>query len=538
MPNVQPPWTSFHKDAYLAFVLILVCYPVVMHTRRHRVESRLDWLSVYLVGLALLVMAQWAAGKIEFLGQAFVGVVYFLAAGLALYIGRLWTVWSPGHVERFLLGAFLVAGVFSAGIIYGQWAQVDMHPVWFSYVQSGERPFANLNQANNAGTLLLLGLISLAWLLLIGQVRSSLFMMAATFVIGAIVLSASRITFLSLILLLGAASVVTFRVSWLRVYRWLPFGIFVIFAGFLFAQQFGWDQSATNSNPLKRDLVGVRMAAYGAFWGALLHGPLTGFGFDQAVKAQLFAGELGHRLPGIFGSTHNFVLDIGVWFGWPVALIGVLLGVWSACQLRRLEVNASSVASLACVLVLLAHGMVELPLTYAYFLLPFCMLLGALMARANVHAFRLAPSIAGAWLLSLSIGLGAIWFDYLRVEAAFTTWRFKVARVGKAPEKIVLDVLLFDQFITLINGFEIDPTNSRSIDLSRFKSAVLSFPSPFALQKLVLLYAIRGEAEAAKKSIAMARILVSIDTNQAMSVQWKIWQSSIPEVAKIDWNSD
>lgn len=534
-PNIQPPWNAFHKDAYLALVLAVVCYPVLVQVWKQRIQSRCDWLSIYLVGLALLVMVQWATGKTDFLGRAFVGAAYFLAAGFAMYIGRVWTAWSRGHVERFLLGAFLVAGVSSAGIIYGQWAQIDLHPIWFSYLPPGERPFGNLNQANNAGSLLLLGLISLAWLMLIGRVRVSLFLPTAGFLVGAIVLTASRITFASLCLILIFASISAWRLKEFRAYRWLPLALFLIFSTFFLAQQFGWEQGVADSNPLKRDLVGVRMAAYSAFGEALLRGPMMGFGFDQAVKAQLLAGEFGHQLPGIFGSTHNFVLDIGIWFGWPVALVGVIVGLWSVCQLRYLRIDVTSAASMACVLVLLAHGMVELPLAYAYFLLPFCMLWGALLARANAPAMRLSAPIAGAWILSLSLGLATLWLDYLRVEEAFSTWRFKVSRVGKAPEKIELDVLLLDQFVVLINGLETDPAKSDQVDLEKFQSAVLSFPSPLALQKLVLLRAMRGDIRATEKNIKMARTLVTAQTNQAMAAQWKSLQKAYPNVAKIEW---
>ena len=538
LPNAHPPWVAFHKDALLALVLVWVCCPVVVRAWRLRTESNWDWLSCYFLLLSFLALFDWWLGKVAFLGQAFVGWGYFFAAGFALYVGRLWTVSSPGHVERFLFSAFVVAGMATAGIMYAQWAQIEMHPIWFNYLPPGERPYGNLNQANNAGSLLLLSLISSAWLLLTSRVRVGVFLMAAVFLLGALVLTASRISFLSFFVVLVVAQFLAWRLPKFSIYRWLPVALFILFIALFFGQQFGWGVAAENSNPLRRDLTGIRMAAYGAFVEAIVRGPLTGFGFDQAVKAQLFAGQLGHKLPGLFGWTHSFVLDIAVWFGWPIALLGLGVGCWSLYHLRRLIVDPTVAASIACVTVLLMHGLVELPLTYAYYLLPICMLIGALFGRAAIPAFRIPIPIAGAFLIGLSLALGAMVMDYLRVEAAFNAWRFKAARVGTIPEKIEASALVFDQFSILIEGLDSDPTKPLGLDLKRFQSAVLSFPSPYALQRLVLFQAKSGDQSGAAKSVEMARLLTSKETNRDMAVQWKVWQQMDADVAKIDWPSE
>lgn len=538
LPNAQPPWVAFHKDAYLAFVLAIVCLPVIVRAGRHRAESSWDWLSLYLMGLSLLVLMQWRTGKLEFLGQAFIGTVFFVAAGFAIYIGRLWSTCTPGHVERFLMHAFVVGGLACAGMIYGQWAQIDLHPVWFNYLPPGERPYGNLNQANNAGSLLLLAMIAMGWLLLTAKVRIGTFLLAAAFLIGALVLTASRITFVSFVGLLVAATLAAWRLPRFRRYLWLPGILFIMFAVVFLLQQFGWEEAATNSNPLRRDLTGIRMAAYGAFGEAILHGPLSGFGFDQAVKAQLFAGNMGHKLPGLFGWTHNFVLDISVWFGWPIALLGVVLGGWSVFQLRRLIVDPTIVASFACVSVLLIHGMVELPLNYAYFLLPTCLLIGALFGRASVPALRLPLPVAGVFLVALSAALAMLASDYLRAESAFNAWRFKAARVGASPEKINSEILLLDHFAVLIDGLDTDPLKASTIDLKRFRSAVLSFPSPYALQRLVLFQAKAGDLRGAIDSIEAARLLTTKETNRDMAIQWRAWQKIDADLVGIEWPAD
>jgi len=538
LPNAQPPWAAFHKDAFLALVLTLACFPMVLRAWKLRAESHLDWLSCYLMGLALLALSHWWMGKVDFLGQAFVGWLYFFAAGFAMYAGRLWTASSLGHVERFLFSAFVAAGIATAGMMYGQWAQIDMHPVWFNYLPPGERPYGNLNQANNAGSLLLLSLISLAWLMLTSKLRARVFLMAGVFVIGALVLTASRISFLSFVGLLVVAQILTWRLPRFRGYRWFPLILFLVFASIFLAQQYGWGEAAENSNPLRRDLAGIRMAAYSAFGEAIVSGPLTGFGFDQAVKAQLFAGQLGHKLPGLFGWTHNFVLDIAVWFGWPIALLGIAVGGWSVYQLRHLSVDSTAAASIACVIVLLMHGMVELPLTYAYYLLPLCLLIGALLGRAAIPSIRLPIPLSGAFLIGLSIALATIFVDYMRVETAFNAWRFKVARIGAIPDKIEAKFMVLDHFSVLIEGLDADPSQAQSFDMARFRSAVLSFPSPYALQRLVLLQAKSGDASGAKESVEVARLLTSKETNRDMAAQWAVWQRMDHEVAAVDWPSE
>lgn len=538
LPNAQPPWVAFHKDAYLALVLLLVSCAVLVQGLRSRTESRLDILSLYLVGLAALTAVQWAVGTIEFGGKSFLGISYFLAAGLAIYVGRYWTAWSPGHLERFLFYSFVAAGIATAGIVYGQWMQIEMHPVWFNYVAPGERPFGNLNQPNNAGSLLLLGLISMSWLMISGRLRSTVFMLGAVFLIGAIVLTVSRITYLSLSGLLAVA----IAVSWLRaeygVYKWTPVILLLVFLVTFLAQQYGWGEAVESVNPLKRDLTGIRMVAYRAFGDAVWEGSVWGFGFDQTVKAQLLAGDLGHKLPGLFGWTHNFLLDIAVWFGWPIALLGAVLAGWSAYWVICLRLDLNVVASVACIFVLLAHGLVELPLAYAYFLLPLCLLVGALLGRTSIPTLQLSSFVAGGWLIGLVFALAALWADYLRVEAAFNEWRFKAARIGVNPDKIDTDFRVLDQFSVLIDGLDADPSKTISFDLSRFQSAVLLFPSPYALQRLVLFQAKNGNPEAAQKSIEITRLLTTPETNRDMAAQWRVWQNMDPDLAPVQWNTD
>ena len=538
LPNAHPPWVAFHKDAFMAFVLLVTSCVVMLCGWRSRAESRWDLLSAYFVGLAILTAFQWMFGVIEFAGKAFLGLSYFLAAGWAIYVGRFWATWSPGHVERFLFPSFVVAGLLTAGIVYGQWAQVDMHPVWFSFLPPGERPYGNLNQANNAGSLLLLSLISMAWLMLRRGVGLGVFLLSAAFLIGAIILTASRITFISLVSLLVAATYFSWRRQGLRAYKGVPIVLLLIFCSIFLAQQYGWGDAVENSNPLRRDLTGVRMLAYRAFGEAIWAGPIWGFGFDQAVAAQLFSGNSGHKLPGLFGWTHNFILDIAVWFGWPVALVGVVLGGWSIFRVRRLKIDSSVAASIACIIVLLLHGMVELPLAYAYFLLPFCLLVGAIFSRSTIPAIKLGGAIAWAWLIGLVILLWALWSDYLRVEAAFNEWRFKAARIGLIPEKIVVDVRTLDQFSVLIEGLDADPAKPINIDVERFRSAVLLFPSPYALQRLVLLQVKTGDTEAARKSIEITRLLTVSETNRDMAAQWRAWQKMDPDLARVQWGTD
>ena len=95
--------------------------------------------------------------------QALLGFGYFLAAGLVLMLGRAWEEREPGKPGNFLFHALWMAAMVTSGIMLAQWLRISVSEVWVNPVPPWGRPFGNLIQPNNAGSLLLLGMVSLLW---------------------------------------------------------------------------------------------------------------------------------------------------------------------------------------------------------------------------------------------------------------------------------------------------------------------------------------------------------------------------------------
>jgi hypothetical protein len=152
LPNANPPWVAFHKDAWIALVLSLVSLVLLIKNRAVREALRVDLLSLFFLLLSVAVIAQWLAGAIPLLGHAVMGASYFLAAAFAVVIGRAWEMVEPDRVGDFLFAAFLIAALGTALIMLAQASQSYINTIWINALPPGGRPYGNLVQPNNAAT--------------------------------------------------------------------------------------------------------------------------------------------------------------------------------------------------------------------------------------------------------------------------------------------------------------------------------------------------------------------------------------------------
>lgn len=132
--------------------------------------------------------------------------------------------------------------------------------------------------------------------------------------------------------------------------------------------------------------VGPRKAIYLLMLDAIWNGPIWGYGWNQVSLAQ-FEFAISNS-PAVYTQySHNLFLDLLLWNG-PI-LGGLLIfyicfwGIRSAIYCKTAEVWFG----LLGVLVVLSHSMTEYPHTYAFFLLPLGLLVGAIDADTR-DAFR------------------------------------------------------------------------------------------------------------------------------------------------------
>lgn len=537
LPNGSPPWYAFHKDAWLALILWMVALVWVFKHRGSIRTYSVDPLSAIFVLLALLTVTQWGMGILFFSGHSALGVGYFMAAALGVVIGRAWEQKEPGGVGDFLFLAFLLAALGTSGLMLVQWFRLDFNEAWVNYLPPWGRPYGNLLQPNNAATLLLLGMVSLLWYGVTGRIGKFAGMAAAIYLMFFVALSGSRIGYLSFASLAISAIVLGFRHVAIRPMR-PAFGVLLILLPlfiFLISHEWAIIEVATGSKPLQRDLANARMLLYPAYLEAALANPWLGYGFEQGARTQMAASALGHELPGLFTWAHNAFLDIATWFGIPMALLAIAAVGFSVYAVMRSPFDLKRSVYVAGVYVVFLHAMVELPLAFAYFLLPTGMLAGAMLAGLKGPVVLLPRSLLASVLVGLGVLLGALTYDYFRVEAAFYTYRFKHANIGRNHPMDIPDTLILNQFEALLIGLRGSPESMTEDAMHRFEQAIVLDPSAAGMQHLAELQLRRGDVASAQRTADMGRLLSQGKIRRALAARWRYLGTLDPVYRTVEW---
>jgi hypothetical protein len=535
LPNAHQPWVAFHKDAYLAVLMAVICLVVFVKASLDNKRVPLPAVALLLLGFGVWAWAQYRLGQIPFFGEAYIGALYFWGAAITLLAAFTWERREPGASLRLIFIAILIGSFVTVGIMLAQWLQIALPFVWFSELAPDGRLVGNLNQPNNAATLLAWGLVAIFWLRGSGYIGNFVWIFASLPYLACLTLTGSRINYLSTFAVMLFGAVAAWRYSRWKAYRLPVTTLGAIFVAFVILHGL-FGTAVADSNPFERQFAGARALAYRALSMAVLEQPWLGYGFNQTLYAQLEAKQLGYPLPAFFSWSHNFMLDIAVWFGLPALALAVGVAVRTGVRISVVKPTVNSISLCLALFILLAHAAVELPHAYAVFLLPGCFMLGSLLGLSGEYAWKVSAKFLAACTIALGVMLGVTIVDYLRVEKSFFDWRFKVQRVGSYHPISVPDVIALDQFRALIRGLRSADSPLNQHELARFADAVGYFPSPFALQHLVKLQISAGRLDDARATIVMAQAILSKPDNDYMAKQWHQLQAQDPSLRVVDWH--
>jgi O-antigen ligase len=167
---------------------------------------------------------------------------------------------------------------------------------------------------------------------------------------------------------------------------------------------------------------GQRLYNWHAAWLAIQSHPWLGQGPGSFYKASIDAMFVTPpaSFPKFAEHAHNLPLNLAVEFGLPMAvLVTGALGWWFIRHLRR-PATATSAWCMAVVGVIGAHSMVEYPLWYSYFLIPFGLCMG--FADAEDERLRVIRIPCGLGVAVSVVALGGlVWVahDWFAVREAY-----------------------------------------------------------------------------------------------------------------------
>lgn len=502
VPNHSPPWMAAWNDAVALAGLALA----LMLLRRATAVSGV-WL-VLSGGAAAMVVWQVASGKIYFGGDGWMAVLYLCAFLGAVVVGGAVAPAEDGNDDGGLgiwLIAVAAAAVLSVGVALVQWSMALDLGIWVFEMAHWQRPYANVGQPNHFSTICFLGLVSLGYLHQVRSIGALGFWVGAAWMMAGIVMSGSRTGWLQVIALAVGLCCLTGRSS-LRLSRPALLALPVVLAAW--AALWPWlgraMLMAEARSAASTSSAGTRPEHWSSLVAALVEQPWTGYGWQQVSVAQFRVAADRPWVGEFIEHSHNFVLDLLVWNGIPAGLTLCALAAWwfvmrwGACRDGRVAWLLAGATGL------LIHAMLEYPLDYAYFLIPFGLFLGSVdRLQAGERSIRFTSRTvlaAGAIFTAALLVTGR---EALESEQSFRVLRLEAARVGVAriqsPEPglhLLTQLLAFQRFVRTEAQPDMTPSQ-----LDEMRKVAERFSQPAVLFRYALASALNGDAFAARGAL-------------------------------------
>ena len=193
----------------------------------------------------------------------------------------------------------------------------------------------------------------------------------------------------------------------------------------------------------------------------------------------------------------------------PLVLVIVGLATWWLVRAATRLRSVSGTFAFLLVALLLTHSMVEFPLYFLYFLVPFSMAIGIIsndVAPEQCVALPFLAKVATPLVFAL-VGAFAV-VDYFRIEDDFRDMRFTVARFG-TPMPAEPPPVLRTEFTQLAayHHFSL-MTPKAPIDaheLAWMRDVAYRYPYSPTLYRYALAQALGGDTDGAQSTLAALR---------------------------------
>lgn len=540
--NHYPPWPSAWQDGLAIFILICL-----LVTDRVRGTRAVVWFLPISIATLSAVACLWIFPDV-YLGDLLMVVVYLAVFYLSISYSCS-SVVRDGLTEgekkvatlTIFASAVVIAAIISVGMAVLQYLDLKPLGIWMSDIPPGGRPYANINQPNNFCTIAFLGVCAIGVLTEQRAVSPRTFLGVSVILVLGMVLSGSRTAWLQTLTLWAILAYFSRDIK-LQVGPRLGLTVPVLFAvTTLLAPEIA-ATSGMNAppRPVEQQLEGgTRLAHWSAMLDAILRQPWTGYGWQRVSVAQQ-AVALDHPAVGEhIEHSHNIVLDFLIWAGLPIGGLLIMLFGASLWKLAREVVDSRAVWLLVAVTGLLVHGMLELPLEYAYFLIPLGLSIGAIHGLAPEVASRLTwPNwvlpTAGGLLTALIVPLS---IDYLRAEENYRMLRLESARIGVPKiETPAPDLMLLDQLQALLEFARTEARPGMSDDeVDQMRRVSQRFGYPPVMLRYALATGLNGRKEEARLTIGrLCKIHPKPRCDEGRDA-WNSLQERYSTLKDIDW---
>lgn len=430
------PLTTFYHEWFAA--ILGLCASIFLLSGQHWLQPEIPRIVMLPIGLMMVALLQFIAGKAVYFDQTLLFALYMLWAALLMMLGRALRLQFGLAAMAMFLAAFLLLGA-ELSALAGILQQYRWHTFLDSVVTSKNNiaVYGNLAQPNHFADYITLGLISLG--LLRKYLRVWQMVLLALPLLFVLVLSGSRSSWLYLLSLAVMAFVWQRKDNSLR-------GLFhyslLLLSGFALMHwivQMPWLSGSTGTvTTMQRMMAGdtngsVRLYLWHEAWLVFSQFPLLGAGWGQFAWQHFQFGPVLHAtyITGLYNNAHNLLMHLAAEMG--IAGVFILLatvGVWLWQSVRAIRYTPAHWWGYGILVVIGIHSMLEYPLWYAYFLGIAAILLGALdYGSYRLELGRLGRLSVASVLILGFLSLGMLMHNYHSLELAIS------ARPGPAEDK-------------------------------------------------------------------------------------------------------
>ena len=507
------PLTTFYQE-WGAVVLGLCAMPLLI-ARRYWQQPEIPRIVLLPVGLMLLVLLQFAIGKIDYFSQTLLFTLYLLWAALLILLGQRLREEFGLPTLVTVLAAFLLLGAELNAL-----AGLIQHFHWRSFLDRmvllapSATVFGNMGQPNHFADYVSMGLVSLGLLRVRWQLRAWQTTLLAAPMLLVLVLSGSRSVWLYLLCLIGMAFLWQRRDKSNRPMLYYSLLLVLGFGLMQFVVEIPWlDGNHGNVTSLDRMATaqggGIRLHIWYEAWLIFSKFPLLGAGFGQFGWQHFLLGPTLHNtgIQGLYNNAHNLVAQTAAEMG----LAGLLilfgtLALWVR-QLRGAPRTVYHWWGGGVLAVLAIHSLLEYPLWYAYFIGVAALVLGMLDGTSYRLELRNAGRLSVAAILLLgALSLSQLWQDYRDLERLTSPQPASVTNENYLNELLAAHrQALLQPYVELAMSNMMGGGGENLVAMRELNENVMHFaPISSAVYREVLLLALSGERDAAEVQLERA----------------------------------
>ena len=532
------PWVNFHAEAMALAAVGLLALSVCLRATSSVWRTQVPRIVWWVLAVALVPWLQWALGISLFAGDALLASLYLCGLAVAIWVGYSHATAVPGDDAALapMFYALWLAALASAAIGLLQWLSLQEFLVMYA-VQSyaGDRAMGNLGQPNQLATLLLMGMVSLAWTFERKAIGWLGLVVGVGFLSLVLVLTQSRAGIISAVtvgvFLIWKNSNTSTRIRPRHLLLWLLAlgAMYVLFPAVNDALRMADRRSMSMAVDNARLTIWLQVIS------GIAHAPWLGYGWNQTPTAHAFGGL---SVPGswIYTNAHNIVLDVVVWNGVPLGLfLTAVCAWWFLSRLWRVGQRAG-IYAMACLLPIAVHSMVEYPFAYAYFLMVAGLMVGVVeAATVGTQATRLHVR----WVAALVVGwfgLGSLMVvEYLRIEEDFRVIRFENLNIGHTPADYqVPDVWVFSQMGAMLDASRLRPhPGMAAAEIELLRKTSLRFHYGALSFRYAMAMGLNGNPQGAQQQLAMIRGMYGGGYYKSSVAAMREMQEKYPELSAV-----